>query len=63
LFFDCDKETAAQRFESRQLPGRLDDDVEMFERRHAEYAVLNRKVMEHYIALGKLVEVRLGVLS
>jgi adenylate kinase family enzyme len=60
LFLSCDKEIAKQRFQTRRLPGRLDEDVQMFEKRYGEYELLNRKVIEYYQAMGTLVEVRLA---
>jgi UMP-CMP kinase len=56
----CDKEIAKQRFLTRKLPGRLEDDVEMFEKRYREFELLNREVIAYYQSLGTLVQVRLA---
>jgi adenylate kinase family enzyme len=60
LFLSCDKEIAKQRFLTRKLPGRLDDDVDMFERRYREFELLNKEIMAYYQTLGRLVQVRLA---
>lgn len=60
LFVSCDKEIAKERFQTRKLPGRLDDDVELFEKRNAEFEMLNEEVVAYYQTKGILVQVSLA---
>ncbi|KAI9736468.1 MAG: hypothetical protein M1818_006202 [Claussenomyces sp. TS43310] len=56
LFFDCDKSVALSRYLARKIQGRLGDNAELFQRRHAEFERLNPAVLEYYRHLGLLIE-------
>ncbi len=57
LFFDCKESIAADRYLTRKLDGRLDDNEEMFYRRYEEFQRLNADVLDYYRNLGVLVTV------
>ena len=58
VFCDCPKSIAKERYLSRKLPGRLEDDEALFNTRYQEYEELNPEVVEHFKRKGTLLEVR-----
>lgn len=48
ILFKCPKETAKQRYLTRKLPGRLDDDEVMFEKRFTEFERKNPSIMDFF---------------
>lgn len=60
LFFNCPKETAKQRYLTRNLEGREADDEAMFEKRYEEYVQENEEIVREYRERGLLVEVDTG---
>lgn len=57
ISFNCPKEIAKQRFLSRKLPDRLQDDDVMFEKRFAEFERENGEIVQYYRSQGTLEEV------
>ncbi|KAI9824975.1 MAG: hypothetical protein M1826_007227, partial [Phylliscum demangeonii] len=57
IHVQCPKEVARERYLSRHLPGRLEDDGAMFEQRYAEFERENAAIVAHYRAVDKLIEV------
>ena len=57
IFIQCPRETARQRFLSRRLPDRVDDDATLFEKRFDEFDKMNPTIVNHYRAGGILEEV------
>jgi UMP-CMP kinase len=58
VFCDCPEKIAKERYLTRKLPGRLEDDEALFDRRYQEYKELNPEVVEYFRREGKLLEVR-----
>ena len=58
MFCDCPEKIAKERYLTRRLPGRLEDDEALFDRRYKEYQELNPEVLEYFRREGKLFEVR-----
>ena len=58
MFCDCPEKTVKERYLARKLPGRLEDDEALFDRRYKEYKELNPEVVEYFRREGKLLEVR-----
>jgi adenylate kinase family enzyme len=56
--FDCPEKVIKKRYITRKLPGRLEDDEALFDRRYKEYKGLNPEVAEYFRREGKLLEVR-----
>ncbi|PGH05105.1 hypothetical protein AJ80_08404 [Polytolypa hystricis UAMH7299] len=52
IVLHCPKDVAKERFLSRNLPGRVDDDAETFEKRFNEFAEKQPKILDHYRTLG-----------
>ena len=55
MFCACPEKIVRERYLARKLPGRLDDDEALFDRRYKE---LNPEVVEYFRREGKLLEVR-----
>ena len=58
VFCDCPEKIAKERYLTRKLPGRLEDDEALFDKRYTEYKELNSEVVEYLRREGKLLEVR-----
>jgi adenylate kinase family enzyme len=58
VFCDCPEKIVKERYLTRKLPGRLEDDEALFDRRYKEYKELNPEVVEYFRREGKLLEVR-----
>ena len=56
LFFDCPREIAKERYLTRALAGR-DNEIDVFKRRHGEFAQLNRLLVQEYDERGILITV------
>ncbi|PWY77403.1 hypothetical protein BO70DRAFT_430343 [Aspergillus heteromorphus CBS 117.55] len=56
LYFDCPKDIARQRFLSRDVEGRVDDE-KAFGVRGAQFAKENKLILQHYLRMGVLVRV------
>ncbi|MCJ1286341.1 cytidine monophosphate (UMP-CMP) kinase 1, cytosolic [Xylographa opegraphella] len=57
IHVQCPRDVALNRYLSRKLPGRLDDDEELFHRRYHHYLRHNDDISAHYRAMGVLVEI------
>lgn len=58
MFCDCPEKITKERYLTRKLPGRLEDDEALFDKRYKEYEELNPEVVECFWRQGKLLEVR-----
>lgn len=58
LFFDCEKSIAKERYLTRKLKGRLDDNKEIFHRRYNEFERLNPVILDYYRDLGILLDIK-----
>jgi adenylate kinase family enzyme len=56
--FNCPGKITKERYLTRKLPGRLEDDEALFDKRYKEYSDLNPEVVEYFRREGKLLEVR-----
>ncbi|TEY35477.1 hypothetical protein BOTCAL_0590g00060 [Botryotinia calthae] len=63
LFFDCQKSVAQERYLTRKLQGRLDDNEEIFQQRYKEFELLNPDIFDYYKSLGIMLKVYLDALS
>ncbi|PQE33421.1 uridylate kinase protein [Rutstroemia sp. NJR-2017a WRK4] len=57
LYFDCDRKIALHRYLTRKLEGRLNDNEEIFHRRHEEFERLNPAILDYYRDLGVLIDI------
>ncbi|KAI1977330.1 hypothetical protein LOZ51_006224 [Ophidiomyces ophidiicola] len=57
IYLNCPKDEAKRRYLSRNLPGRIEDTTDMFEKRYAEYDKNNTPILERYRQTGILEEV------
>ena len=60
MFCDCPENIAKERYLTRKLPGRLEDDEALFDKRYGEYKKLNPEVAEYFRREGMMLEVRQG---
>jgi adenylate kinase family enzyme len=58
VFCDCPEKIVKERYLARKLPGRLEDDEALFDKRYKEYKELNPEVVEYFKREGMLLEVR-----
>ncbi|KAJ8069802.1 hypothetical protein OCU04_000218 [Sclerotinia nivalis] len=58
LFFDCEKAVAKERYLTRKLEGRLDDNEEIFHQRYNEFGRLNPAIVDYYRDLGILLDIK-----
>lgn len=59
MLCDCPRNTLKERYLSRKLPGRLEDDKALFDKRYSEYERLNPEVVEYFRSERMLLKVRL----
>ena len=57
IHLQCPKDLALARYMNRRIPGRLEDDEELFHRRYDHFLQHNDEILAHYRALDNLVEV------
>ncbi|MCJ1434949.1 hypothetical protein MMC27_004319 [Xylographa pallens] len=57
IHVQCPRDVALNRYLSRKLPGRLDDDEKLFHRRYLHYLRHNDEILAHYRAMDILMEV------
>ena len=59
MFCDCPRNILEERYLNRKLPGRVEDDKVLFDKRYAEYERLNPEVVEYFRRERMLLKVRL----